>query len=307
MHYPGRAPELQYSISMASEKASRIPTSPSKSFERSQFRLLDQAASRLLLLAEVNQKLSGALTDDECFKSLLALMVPVHADWATLTLINEQKEIWREVSAHRDPEKAEVMSGLGRQYSPRIDDASGPGRVMRTGESEFDAEYGSHLAEEGRTFRYPELVRLLEEIGIRSQICVPLGAHGQILGALWLATSRLGRRFGREDLILAEQVASRAALAAYNLIQYEKASDEIERLKIAMKARQEYLAQLRHDALSALTPARLSAQMIEQGIGNNVKVYANRILTSIDSAMEILKKSRDVTDSTAPLPDCESR
>ncbi|HEX8103062.1 MAG TPA: SpoIIE family protein phosphatase [Solirubrobacteraceae bacterium] len=59
--------------------------------------------------------------------------------------------------------------------------------------------------------------RMMEALGGRSSITVPLRAGGRILGALSLSTSRVsGRRYGPADAAFAEVTAGRAALALDN-------------------------------------------------------------------------------------------
>jgi PAS domain S-box-containing protein len=80
----------------------------------------------------------------------------------------------------------------------------------------------------------PELVRaaarddlhfeLLQELGLESYVCVPLkGLDGVPLGAITLVSSDAGLRFGAEDLVLAEELARRAASAIENARLYHEA------------------------------------------------------------------------------------
>src|SRR5204863_785704 len=54
-----------------------------------------------------------------------------------------------------------------------------------------------------------------------SAVVVPLRAHGRTLGVLSLATSESHRRFGEDDLILAADLANRAALSVDTARLYE--------------------------------------------------------------------------------------
>jgi GAF domain-containing protein len=107
-----------------------------------------------------------------------------------------------------------------------------------------------------------------------------------------MATSDSGRRFDEEDLRLAEEVASRAALSAYHLIHYEKASVVLDRLEVEREVREAYLTQVRHDVLSVLTTAALSAQMILREGPERCGKLAQRIVGAIERASEILRKTK---------------
>src|SRR5918994_6207467 len=67
-----------------------------------------------------------------------------------------------------------------------------------------------------------EIVNRLEP---RSLMCVPLLARGKTRGAITLVSSRLDRRYDREDLLLAEDLAYRCALAADNARLYRDRSE----------------------------------------------------------------------------------
>ena len=53
-------------------------------------------------------------------------------------------------------------------------------------------------------------------LGVRSSIVAPLAGHGRVFGALTLAITDSGRRFGEQELAIAEDLARRAALAIDN-------------------------------------------------------------------------------------------
>jgi len=266
----------------------------SGAYESEQLRNLDSAAYRLSFLSEVSRRMSFALTDQECFQQLLCLLVPEFADWGTITIMNERGEIWRAVAAHADPDKALAMTMVGNKYPSRLDDAVGSGAVIRNRKSEFYPEFESRLEDYVKKIRYPELADLVRSLGIRSEICVPLEAHGRVLGAILLATSESGRRFDVEDLRMAEEVASRAALAAYHAIRYEMASRVLERLRVERELREDYFSQVRHDILSILTSATLLAQMIakKESDADACGNLARKVVLAIEKVSDILQQTK---------------
>ncbi len=62
----------------------------------------------------------------------------------------------------------------------------------------------------------PELAEVIEQLGLRSWICVPLRTRGTTLGALSLVAAESGRTFTEADLELALELANRAAVAVDN-------------------------------------------------------------------------------------------
>jgi GAF domain-containing protein len=70
-----------------------------------------------------------------------------------------------------------------------------------------------------------EHLEVLRELEPRSLMSVPLLARGRTLGAMTLVSSRPDRRYDDEDLLLAENLAYRCALAVDNARLYRDRSE----------------------------------------------------------------------------------
>jgi GAF domain-containing protein len=278
---------------MNKTEARRIPPDPWQSDE-AQKRRRDRATVCPSFLSEASRRLSYALSDEDCFRRLLEVMVPFLADWGTISLLDLNGQIWRAAAIHTDSALGKLLDSHATKYPLHLDDPSGPGYVIRTGKSELISDYGEHLEEHLAKVRYPGLIEVLRTLGVRSKICVPIRIHDQVLGALWLATSESGRVFDERDLELTEEAARRAGIAAYHIIRYARASHEIERLHVERDLREDYLSQVRHDVLSVLTSAKLSAQMIMR-FGPSCagsEDFPQRIVEAVDRAAEILRATK---------------
>jgi PAS domain S-box-containing protein len=62
----------------------------------------------------------------------------------------------------------------------------------------------------------PELYDILEELGLKSSMCVPLVARDRALGAITFVSAESGRRYGESDLATAQDLARRAAISVDN-------------------------------------------------------------------------------------------
>jgi PAS domain S-box-containing protein len=181
------------------------------------------ARRRLTLLAAAGPALAASLDYEQTLEDITRLLVPELADWCLLDIVEDDGSVNQLAAAHAEEEK-EVL--LDRLKEHRRFGEEGPGstaEVLRTGQSVllpdlpdatfYDRELeGEHL----------EIVTRLEP---RSMMCVPLLARGKTRGAITLVSSRLDRRYDEEDLLLAENLAYRCALAADNARLYRDHSE----------------------------------------------------------------------------------
>ncbi|HEX6105807.1 MAG TPA: GAF domain-containing protein, partial [Gemmatimonadales bacterium] len=100
---------------------------------------------------------------------------------------------------------------LSRRYPPDPDEPRGVLSVYLTGAPLLVPEVTEEMLLQ--TARDPEHLRLLRQMGPTSALVVPLTAHDRRLGAISLVTAESGRRYGKEELTLVEELAGRAALA----------------------------------------------------------------------------------------------
>jgi len=172
------------------------------------------------LLAELGEVLATTLDYDETLTHIARLMVKDLADFCVLDLLDRGGTLRRMKVLHRDPGKTSVSEmwqrlPVDRQHARvvlSVVESKQP-RLM----SEVPPEYLESTAQTD------EHLRAMRELDPRSLITVPLMARGDLIGALVLVSSHPSRRYGRDDLRLAEEVARRAALAIDNAKLYENA------------------------------------------------------------------------------------
>ncbi len=183
---------------------------------------LRASEDRHRLLAEASVVLASSLDCETTLQSVARLVVPGLADWCVLNIALEDGSLRPLAVTHADAAKEETLRELERRYPPTADFGS-YGRVMRTMESVLVPEISDE--EIASRARSPEQLAMIRELGPRSYMLVPLLARGRLLGIFSCASSDPTRRYGPDDLALAEDLASRAALAIDNsqLFQQEQA------------------------------------------------------------------------------------
>jgi two-component system phosphate regulon sensor histidine kinase PhoR len=95
-------------------------------------------------------------------------------------------------------------------------------QVLRTGQPEFFPELPQELLDEA-IGDDEELRRIIDELGLKSTICVPLVARSRTLGALTLIAAETHPPYTQADLALAIELARRAAVAVDNAGLYREA------------------------------------------------------------------------------------
>src|SRR5690606_38856733 len=123
--------------------------------------------------------------------------------------------------AHRDPEMEPVLREFRARWSPEWTSPEPPFSTLRKGESILASIIDDTILE--RIFPDPEVRKLVQELGIRSAIMVPLIARGRVLGVIAIGSRLEYREYDAVDLALAEELARRAALAIDNALLYDEA------------------------------------------------------------------------------------
>jgi PAS domain S-box-containing protein len=170
---------------------------------------------RMTFLAEASDLLASSLDYNRTLRQLARLSVPSLADWCAIDILGPNGEIERLTVAHQDPEKVRWARELQERYPPDPKAPHGVAQVLRSGEPEFLPEFPPEVLDEA-IGDDQELRRIVDELGLRASICVPLKARGRILGALTLIAAETHPLYTQADFELATELAHRAAVAVDN-------------------------------------------------------------------------------------------
>jgi signal transduction histidine kinase/CheY-like chemotaxis protein len=101
---------------------------------------------------------------------------------------------------------------------------------------------------------------------------VPLRTHGRVLGSISLGSAESGRRYGAEDLVLAEELARRAAIAVDNARLYREVRE-------ADRRKDQFLAMLAHELRNPLAPIRNALHVLAlRGEDSETRRWAGDIM-----------------------------
>ncbi len=192
-----------------------------------------RAEARSRFLASATTLLSASLDYETTLRNLAHLIVPQLADWCTINLAVPDTVPHLIAVAHADPDQeVRVWQLQGENRTPQT------AQVIRTGESLACFELCDlKLAAFATT---PRQRQLLDELGLRSYLCVPLRIGDRVLGSILCVWGPSPRHYSAEDLKLAEDLAYRAALAIDNARLYAEAQE-------AVRLKAQFLATMSHE------------------------------------------------------------
>ena len=172
-------------------------------------------------LAEAGQALASSLDWEQTLMQVARLAVPALADWCIVDVLEDDGVTIKQVAvAAADPGKEDLLREMRMLYPPTIDSPQPAARSIRSGEPALFEEFGpAELDATTRDERHHDLIARLDP---KSAVAVPLVARARTIGALTLAFSESGRRYGEAEIVLATELAQRAALAVDNAILFSR-------------------------------------------------------------------------------------
>ena len=217
----------------------------------------EEGRKRLAFLADASARLAASLDYDKMLATLAGIVVPALADWCSVDLLDERGRLRRVALTHADASRLEVV----REIESDAPDPSGSSPiwdVLRLGRSFLVEEVTDDILAAAASSE--EELELLRKFGFRSGMIVPLATRGRVLGAITFSIAESGRRYNSGDLVLAEQLAARAAMAADNARLFSERSYVARKLQDSLLPRR----------LPSIPGLELAARYLAAGEGSDV-------------------------------------
>ncbi|MFJ3640516.1 SpoIIE family protein phosphatase [Streptomyces sp. NPDC090108] len=193
----------------------------------------ETARRRLAVIADASARIGTTLELERTALELAEVAVPELADIAAVDLLDAVVEGRPSTLRPAEPAVMRALALRAERESEAVEAADPPGEValyapdrlvtqcVRTAE----AVMLPRVSEEDlpRIARSPEAAVMLGRVGLHSYLAVPLIARGEVLGALDLKRTRNPAPFDADDLLLARELASRAAVQIDNARWYQNA------------------------------------------------------------------------------------
>ncbi|MFJ1812469.1 MULTISPECIES: SpoIIE family protein phosphatase [unclassified Streptomyces] len=191
----------------------------------------DRARRRLALIAEASTRVGTTLEVDRTAHELAEIAVPQLADVVAVDILDSALACRRSRRPDNGPELFRALALKAAHPTVALRAADPPGDVaayegdrlvtlcVHTGRPVLVRHVGER--DIPRIARDAEAGALLARAGVHSYLAVPLIAHGEVLGALDLKRTSNPLPFDEDDVILAGELAGRAAVAIDNARWFE--------------------------------------------------------------------------------------
>ncbi|MEU6811609.1 SpoIIE family protein phosphatase [Streptomyces sp. NPDC046831] len=195
----------------------------------------EAARRRLALIADASARIGTTLDLDRTARELADVAVPELADVVAVDLLDAV--VGGRPSTLRPAEPALIRAlAVRADHAPEaLEAADPPGGIARYAPDRLVTQcmrtgcpvLVEHVKDEDlpRIARSAGGAELLARAGVHSYLAVPLIARGEVLGALDLKRTRNPLPFSEDDVLLARELAARAAVQIDNARWYQNARD----------------------------------------------------------------------------------
>ncbi|HEU5162206.1 MAG TPA: CheR family methyltransferase, partial [Thermoanaerobaculia bacterium] len=233
----------------------------------------EEATRAATMQSQASALLASSLDYETTLESLAQLSTAAFADWCAVDLVNDDGSIRHLTVSHANP----VLRDLALQFQQAAfsEPETGPGapQALRQRESVLLSD----LAESRLSGLQPEarITQLIDALGVRSLISVPLIVRGKVLGTTTFSSST--RMYDSADLRLAEDLSQRAAIAIDTALLFREA-------EAANRYKDNFLGTVAHELRTPLTAVLGWVQLARLNPG-----VSTEALASIDESATLLR------------------
>jgi PAS domain S-box-containing protein len=207
---------------------------------------------RLHFLARASALINASLDYEATLDQVAHLVVPLLADGCFIDLLADEHSPRRLIIAYADPDKERLLCGMYDQYPADQQWPAPIEQVVQTRKPALLTDISEALLQS--VSADDAQLNVLKQLNFQSAIIVPVLVHERMFGTMIFVSERVHQRYTENDLALAEELASLAAMAFDNARLYTKA-------QAAVEARDEFLSIAAHE-LKTPTSALLTATQL---------------------------------------------
>lgn len=141
--------------------------------------------------------------------------------------------------------------------------------------------------------------RIVDLLGMKSAIVMPLIARGRVLGVMWLYSSEKHVTFDEDDRRSALALSDQAAIAIDNARLFKELEVSYEKLKDMDKVKMEFFTLISHEMRNPLAVIKGFAELLYDGalgpINDAQKERLSKIIENIDRMTDMVGKMSDIS------------
>lgn len=205
--------------------------------------LIAQEATRAAnMLSKASALLASSLDYETTLESLTRLSTAAFADWCAVDLVNDDGSIRHLTVSHANP----VLRDLALQFQETVfsEPEVGPGAPQALMQRRSVLLTDIAASQMSGTPPEAKIMQLIGALGVRSLISVPLIVRDKVLGTTTFSSSR--RTYDSADLLLAEEMSQRAAVAIDTAMLFREAES-------ANRYKDAFLGTVAHELRTPLT------------------------------------------------------
>jgi signal transduction histidine kinase len=216
-------------------------------------------------LAALSRRLSGSLDESSTRETIAQVALPDADAWAVVDLAASDGSAIRLAITHPDPAKQAIASTLSTHWLPREGDPIGLPAVRRTDKPIAITDAIDEVL--AAAAHGPQDLAQLRELGFCACLVVPIRTNSRETdGAITFVAAHPRLRFLREEVELAERIASASAHALRNARLFTAVNERRSAAEQSNRARTDALGRVTHELRTPLNAIGGYAELLSLGV-----------------------------------------
>ena len=202
------------------------------------------------LLSAESRRLTESLDESATLVAMSRMSLPYPGDWCIVDTLDADQAMRRQAIIHPDPVMQAALVDLAGAWIPLLDDRYGIGAALQSVNSWVIG--GDALASLVNASHAPAVRRVVSALETGPLLTMPLVVGARLIGAVTFVAGRPERLLSEDDIALAENLASRSALALDRARMYGEAVALRARAESASVAKSAFLGRMSHELRTPL-------------------------------------------------------